>query len=157
MPTARQGYREAMVEYRRAKANLKKLWEQVSALRGDAYADGLIAYQAEKQRVKELYREIEALGSRRSPASDLASRTLERATSRTPGLARELTTAFVAGELDLSGRSEAPEPGWAGMPECNVVERMHAAGASDAEARMLLTFPRRWIAPGTRTSCGSWE
>ena len=68
MPTARQGYREAMVEYRRAKADLKRLWEQVSALRGDAYADGLIAYQAEKQRVKELYREIEALGSRRSPA-----------------------------------------------------------------------------------------
>ena len=57
-----------MVEYRRAKADLKKLWERVSALRGDAYADGLTAYQAEKQRVKELYREIEALGSRRSPA-----------------------------------------------------------------------------------------
>jgi Family of unknown function (DUF6884) len=57
-----------------------------------------------------------------------------------PGLARTLTEAFVAGRLDLSTRDGAPTPGWAGMPELIVAERMRAAGARDVDVRLLLTF-----------------
>ena len=65
---------------------------------------------------------------------------VEEAVLRTRGLARAITGAFMAGELDLSARADAPTPGWEGMPERIVVDRMSEAGASEADLRLLLTF-----------------
>ena len=62
------------------------------------------------------------------------------ATLRHPGLAKQITAAFQAGELDLRARPAAPAAGWAGMPEVAVAQRMRMAGASDHEVRLLLTF-----------------
>ena len=118
------------------------MWTRISELRGDAYTEGLLAYRAEKARVKQLYRDTHALG-RAAGASPTVSALAPRGQARTriPGLAHELTEAFVAGELDLSQRIGAPaRPGWAGMPECIVADRMRADGSSDSAVRLLLTF-----------------
>ena len=56
------------------------------------------------------------------------------------GLAPRITRAFVRGELELSGRPSAPEPGWAGMPEIRAVDRVRASGADDVEVRLFLTL-----------------
>lgn len=64
----------------------------------------------------------------------------EELTVRHPGLAKRITAAFQAGDLDLNLRPDAPAPGWAGMPEIAVAERMRSAGASHVEVRRLLTF-----------------
>lgn len=55
-------------------------------------------------------------------------------------VAARITRVFCAGELDLSGRVGAPEPGWAGMPEVAVVKRLRARGADGAQVRVLLTL-----------------
>lgn len=59
---------------------------------------------------------------------------------RYPGLAKQITAAFQAGELNLCARPAAPTAGWAGMPEVAVAQRMRQAGASDHQVRLLLTF-----------------
>lgn len=56
------------------------------------------------------------------------------------GLAARITEAFVRGDLDLSGRPTAPEPGWAGMPELHAVRRVREAGGDDVEVRLFLTL-----------------
>ena len=56
------------------------------------------------------------------------------------GLALRITRAFVAGAFDLSRRSSPPSPGWDGMPEVLVTQRLRAAGAGDAEIRLFITF-----------------
>lgn len=59
---------------------------------------------------------------------------------RHPGLARQITAAFQAGDLDLSLRPDAPVAGWAGMPEVAVADRMRRVGATDRDVRTLITF-----------------
>ena len=56
------------------------------------------------------------------------------------GLARRITESFMNGDLDLRRRPGAPQPGWAGMPEFVGAARLRAAGASDVEVRLWLTF-----------------
>ena len=56
------------------------------------------------------------------------------------GLARSITQAFNRGHLDLRQRHNAPIVGWKGMPEVKAVERMRAAGSSDADIRLFLAF-----------------
>lgn len=51
-----------------------------------------------------------------------------------------ITTAFDRGELDLSGRANAPHPGWASMPEVVVADRLRAAGMSSVQLRCFITF-----------------
>jgi hypothetical protein len=51
-----------------------------------------------------------------------------------------ITTAFDRGELDLSGRSNAPHPGWAGMPEVVVADRLREGGMSSVQLRCFITF-----------------
>lgn len=72
------------------------------------------------------------------PASPAPPITAGRPTR--PGLARDITTAFQAGELDLSARADAPAAGWDGMPEVIVARRLRAAGAHDADVRLVLTL-----------------
>lgn len=55
-------------------------------------------------------------------------------------LARQITSAFCRGELDLSLRPDAPKPGWAGMPEVYVLDGLRQAGANDVQVRLFLTF-----------------
>ncbi len=56
------------------------------------------------------------------------------------GLAQEITEAFVAGALDLTARSKAPEPGWESMPEVAAADALRRRGATPAEIRLFLTF-----------------
>jgi hypothetical protein len=56
------------------------------------------------------------------------------------GLALAITEAFVAGHLDLSQRIDAPSPGWLGMPERIVAERLRANDTSETDVRLFLTF-----------------
>ena len=56
------------------------------------------------------------------------------------GLARRVSRAFVAGELDLSARSGVPPAGWEGMPEVRAVNRIREHGATDVEVRAFLTL-----------------
>lgn len=56
------------------------------------------------------------------------------------GLAKAITRGFFQGALDLSGRPNAPVPGWASMPECLAVERLVAGGATPADVRIFLTL-----------------
>ncbi|HZY30931.1 MAG TPA: hypothetical protein VFF86_04740 [Candidatus Methylomirabilis sp.] len=56
------------------------------------------------------------------------------------GLALRITRAFMAGAFDLSRRSSPPSPGWDGMPEVLVTQRLRAAGTGDAEIRLFITF-----------------
>jgi hypothetical protein len=82
------------------------------------------------------------------------------------GLARAVTEEFVAGRLDLSQRVDAPAPGWLGMPERIVAERLRERGASEAEVRLLLTFTaamdrardadRLWFASERLFSTSRW-
>lgn len=79
-----------------------------------------------------------------SPPTATSSRTSRRAHDRVPedtrGLAARITHAFVGGELDLSTRPAAPEPGWAGMPELHAVQRVRDAGGHDVDVRLFLTL-----------------
>lgn len=133
-------YADVLEEYRRAKAALKPMWSSVATLRGDEYVDALAAYRAEKQRVADLWRQVRALAQIRVEESVLGESlaTGDTAIVRKPGLARDITEAFVAGRLRLG--EGAPAPGWAGMPERIVAQRMREGGASDADVRLLLTF-----------------
>ncbi len=56
------------------------------------------------------------------------------------GLALRITRAFMAGAFDLSRRSSPPSPGWDGMPEVLVTQRLRAAGTGDVEIRLFITF-----------------
>src|SRR3989337_3546864 len=56
------------------------------------------------------------------------------------GLALRIPRAFVAGAFDLSRRSSPPSPGWDGMPEVLVTQRLRAAGTGDVEIRLFITF-----------------
>ena len=56
-----------------------------------------------------------------------------------PVVAR-LTEAFVSGTLDLSGRPEAPAPGWRSMPEVVALDRLRAFGADSVAVRRFCTF-----------------
>ena len=51
-----------------------------------------------------------------------------------------MTTAFDRGELDLSGRSKAPFPGWASMPEVAVATGLRHSGISPSQLRCFITF-----------------
>ena len=79
------------------------------------------------------------LPSEPPPTASRQATSTEAATEYT-ALAREITTEFVAGHLDLSARPNAPTVGWTGMPEVAVAERLRAAGADDAAVRLVLTF-----------------
>lgn len=57
---------------------------------------------------------------------------------RHPGLALQVTTAFRSGQLHVG--DGAPPPGWAGMPEVALAQRMRHGGASDRQVRQLITF-----------------
>lgn len=56
------------------------------------------------------------------------------------GLAHQITHLFVTGRLDLSKRPNAPEISWGSMPEVAMAAKLRAAGASDADVRLYLTF-----------------
>lgn len=56
------------------------------------------------------------------------------------GLAIRLTGLFVAGDLDLSSRTGAPEAGWSGMPEVVACDVLRARGADPTLVRCFLTF-----------------
>lgn len=56
------------------------------------------------------------------------------------GIGRQLTDLFMAGKLDLSDRPKQPPIGWNGMPEVRATKAVRAAGASDVEIRLFLTF-----------------
>jgi hypothetical protein len=51
-----------------------------------------------------------------------------------------ITTAFDRGELDLSGRPNAPHPGWASMPAVVVADRLREVGMSSVQLRCFITF-----------------
>ena len=56
------------------------------------------------------------------------------------GIARQLTQAFTAGDIDLSSRPQTALVGWEGLPEAQAAARLRDAGASDVEVRLFLTF-----------------
>ncbi len=56
------------------------------------------------------------------------------------GLARRITAAFQQRALDLSLRPSGLEQGWDGMPEVYVAKRLRAAGATDVDVRLFVTF-----------------
>lgn len=56
------------------------------------------------------------------------------------GLAREITSLFTAGRLDLSGRPGAPGSGWDSLPEVVMARKLRALGATDIEVRLYITF-----------------
>jgi hypothetical protein len=60
--------------------------------------------------------------------------------SHADGLARRLTDLFVEGRLDLSKRPGRPPQGWDAMPEFAAAGELRAAGATDPEVRLWLTF-----------------
>ena len=55
-------------------------------------------------------------------------------------LARRLTDLFVEGRLDLSKRPGRPPQGWNAMPEFAGAGALRAAGATDTDVRLWLTF-----------------
>jgi hypothetical protein len=82
-------------------------------------------------------------GRQRSQAGNAsARRPLEPgwSVSHADGLARRLTDLFVEGRLDLSKRPGRPPQGWAAMPEFAGARALRAAGATDTEVRLWLTF-----------------
>lgn len=57
-----------------------------------------------------------------------------------PALARQITHLFMTRQLDLSKRPNAAEVSWASMPEVAMAAKLRAAGATDADVRLYLTF-----------------
>jgi hypothetical protein len=57
-----------------------------------------------------------------------------------PRLAYEITRLFTAGQLDLSSRPNAPEPGWDAMPEVAMANKLRGFGATDTDVRLYVTF-----------------
>jgi hypothetical protein len=130
---------QAMAEYRRAKAALKRRWQQVSQLRGVERSAAVSAYTAEKARVRTMYDEMRGL-ARGLSREDSGGPPTEPVEPGALGLALEVTEAFASGALDLSARADAPAPGWDGMPECLVAARMLDGGSQASDVRLLLTF-----------------
>ena len=60
--------------------------------------------------------------------------------NRVDGLARRVTRAFMASDLDLAKRPGAPASGWDGMPEVSAALRVLARGATERQLRMFLTL-----------------
>ena len=56
------------------------------------------------------------------------------------GVAAEIATAFMAGNLDLSKRPSPPEPAWAGMPEVRAIDALRRLGADAVAIRFVMTF-----------------
>ena len=91
---------------------------------------------AEKQELATMW---QAIQDRRRSSSPRAERPGPVNSRAVPGLAREVTSAFWSGDLQLHA-ARAPTPGWAGMPEVRAAELVRAAGGDDAAVRRVLTL-----------------
>jgi hypothetical protein len=65
---------------------------------------------------------------------------MESSTPRELNLARQITSAFASGALNVEGRDVPRSIGWDALPEVTEVAKLRDKGASDVSVRLFCTF-----------------